>query len=167
LPAEDDINCPIWATAGVLQRKTERRLDMTGLQAGATTLERHVRDADWDDAFADVVADLDRRGAAGAEVAGQRLRCVSSGYLANGCSCSASIPAEVVAAVWERELARGGDRGDRFFRIAWQEDVWLAFGLQDGGVRGVYCPSHSAERDERAFAAAAAVAPSRCHVAGA
>jgi hypothetical protein len=165
LPEEDDMNCPIGATGLVLQRKTERRLDMTGLQAGATTLERQVPEADWDDAFADVVVDFDRRRAAGAEVSGQRLRCVSSGYLANGCSCRASIPAEVVGAVWERELARGGDRGDRFFRIAWQEDVWLAFGLQDGGVRGVYCPSHSAERDERAFVAA--VAPSRCHVAGA
>jgi hypothetical protein len=79
------------------------------------------------------------------------LRCVSSGYLADGCSCRSSIPADVVAAAWEEELERGGVQGDRFFRFAWHGGVWLAYGLKNGRVRGVYCPSHNAERDERSF----------------
>jgi hypothetical protein len=79
------------------------------------------------------------------------LRCVSSGYLSDGCSCRSSVPARVVAAAWTRELERGGLRGDRLFRFAWHDGVWLAYGLGDGRVRGVYCPSHSAERDERSF----------------
>jgi hypothetical protein len=79
----------------------------------------------------------------------QLLRCVSSGYLADGCSCRATIPASVVTAVWARELARCGAREDRFFRFTWREGVWVAFGLQDGRVRGVYCPEHSAARAER------------------
>ena len=79
------------------------------------------------------------------------LRCVSSGYLADRCSCRSSIPSSVVAAAWGVERERGGADGDRFFHFAWRGDVWLAYGLRDGRVRGVYCPSHSAERDERSF----------------
>ena len=44
-------------------------------------------------------------------------------------------------------------RADRFFRFTWQNGVWLAYGLRDGGVRGVHCPPHMAEREERAFVA--------------
>jgi hypothetical protein len=36
-----------------------------------------------------------------------------------------------------------------FFYFAWRSGVWLAFGVQDGGVRGVYCPTHCSERDSR------------------
>jgi hypothetical protein len=86
----------------------------------------------------------------GANAPDRPLRCVSSGYLSDGCSCRSSIPARVVAAAWTQELERGGVRGDRLFRFAWH-GVWLAYGLRDGRVRGVYCPSHSAERDERSF----------------
>lgn len=87
----------------------------------------------------------------GANALDRPLRCVSSGYLSDGCSCSSSVPAHVVAAAWTRELERGGVPGDRLFRFAWHDGVWLAYGLRDGRVRGVYCPSHSAGRDERSF----------------
>ncbi len=83
--------------------------------------------------------------------AAHELQCVSSGYLSHGCSCEASIPAEVVLAAWSRELACGSREGDRLFRLAWRGEVWVAYGLADGSVRGIYCPEHSAERDERSF----------------
>jgi hypothetical protein len=77
------------------------------------------------------------------------LQCVSSGYLSDGCSCRSTIPSSVVTAAWRDEFKRGGVCEDRLFRFAWNGGVWLAYGLKDGRVRGVYCPSHSAERDER------------------
>jgi hypothetical protein len=79
------------------------------------------------------------------------LRCVSSGYLADECSCRATIPGSVVASAWASEQDLLGSREDRFFRFAWRGGVWFAFGLSDGSVRGVYCPTHSAARAERSF----------------
>jgi hypothetical protein len=76
------------------------------------------------------------------------LRCLSSGYLSGECSCAATIPAAVVAAAWRRELAAGNGE-NRFFHFAWHGDVWLAFGLADGQTKGVYCPTHRAQRDAR------------------
>jgi hypothetical protein len=76
------------------------------------------------------------------------LQCVSSGYLSGGCSCRSSIPGDVVAAAWRDELERGRLHGG-FFHFAWRGGVWLAYGLPDGWVRGVYCPAHRAEREER------------------
>ncbi len=82
----------------------------------------------------------------------RELRCVSTGYLSHGCSCRASVPAEVASAAWQREQeATVGN--DRFFYFAWRGEVWLGYGLVGGGVRGVYCPAHSAERSERSFSA--------------
>jgi hypothetical protein len=78
-----------------------------------------------------------------------RLRCVSSGYLTGGCSCPRTIPVGAVIAAWRRELEKAP--GERFFHFAWGGGEWLAYGLEDGLVRGVYCPDHSAERDERSF----------------
>jgi hypothetical protein len=78
-----------------------------------------------------------------------RLRCVSSGYLNGGCSCPHTIPAVAVVAAWARELENSA--GERFFHFAWGGGEWLAYGLEDGLVRGVYCPDHSAQRDERSF----------------
>jgi hypothetical protein len=77
------------------------------------------------------------------------LRCVSSGYLSDGCSCRATIPTGVVTDAWAREQ-RAGVPGDQFFHFTWRAEVWLAFGLRDGRIRGVYCPEHSAERAQRA-----------------
>ena len=81
------------------------------------------------------------------------VRCVWTGYPSDGCSCRSSIPAGAVAAAWQRELAQGRARADRFFHVTWEGGAWLAYGLKDGLVRGVYCPSHHAERDERSFVA--------------
>lgn len=78
------------------------------------------------------------------------LRCVSSGYLSGGCSCRSTVPAAVVDAAWEREVAHVGSREDRFFHFACEGEVWLAFGMASGEIRGVYCPTHRAERDARA-----------------
>jgi hypothetical protein len=74
------------------------------------------------------------------------LRCVASGYLSHGCSCDAAVPAEAVVAAWARE--RRSHRGDRFFSFRWNDETWLAFGLRNGLVRGVYCPEHRAQRFE-------------------
>ncbi len=79
------------------------------------------------------------------------LRCVSSGYLADECSCQATIPSTVVTAAWTSEQELLGAHEDRFFRFAWRGGVWFAFGISDGSVRGVYCPTHSAARAERSF----------------
>lgn len=76
------------------------------------------------------------------------LRCVSSGYMSSGCSCTRTVPTSVASAVWSAELARGARR-DRLFHFAWRSEVWLAFGLADGTVRGVYCAEHRAERECR------------------
>jgi len=76
------------------------------------------------------------------------LRCVSSGYLSDGGSCSSRVPAAVVIAAWRGELERGRLH-EGFFSFAWHGGVWLAYGLPGGQVRGVYCPSHRVEREER------------------
>jgi hypothetical protein len=68
------------------------------------------------------------------------LRCVSSGYLADGCSCRTAIPVDIVEGAWARERDCAGE-GDRFFHFAWRGGIWLAYGLADGHVRGVYAPS--------------------------
>lgn len=83
------------------------------------------------------------------------LRCVSSGYLSDECSCRATIPAGVVSAAWADER-HSGATGDRFFHFAWEGEVWLGYASHDGHVRGVYCPRHSAERDRRYGLAVAA-----------
>jgi hypothetical protein len=80
------------------------------------------------------------------------LRCVWTNHPAHDRCCRERIPAAVAIAAWRRELERGRARGDRFFHFAWRGGVWLAFGLLDGDVRGVYCPGHCAARDARSFA---------------
>jgi hypothetical protein len=72
------------------------------------------------------------------------LRCVSSGYLSDGCSCEATVPARVAGAAWARELERAPAREDQFFRFLWKGGEWRAYGLCDGRVR-----EHSARRGER------------------
>jgi hypothetical protein len=63
--------------------------------------------------------------------------------------CRRRIPTAVVVDVWRMELK---DRRvpEGFFRFLWDGGEWLGYGLPDGSVRGVYCPTHCAERDARA-----------------
>jgi hypothetical protein len=117
---------------------------MAGLQACAT-----IETSDPDARLSGAAAELDRRRKGRAACPELPLRCVSSGYLADGCSCPATIPMAVATAAWQAELERSGKPRDRFFRFDWWDGVWLAYGLTDGRIRGVYCPEHSAEREQR------------------
>jgi hypothetical protein len=76
------------------------------------------------------------------------LRCVSSGYLGDGCSCRARVPVAVASAAWREELKQGR-LCEGFFHFAWRGETWLAYGLAGGRVRGVYCPAHRCEREQR------------------
>jgi hypothetical protein len=80
------------------------------------------------------------------------LRCVSSDTQP-GCSCRARIPRSVVERAWRRELDASGDHEGRFFHLIYDGGVWQAYGLGDGQVRGVYCPSHNSRRAARSHAA--------------
>jgi hypothetical protein len=87
------------------------------------------------------------------------LRCVSSGYLSDGCSCQHTVPGSVAGAAWARQREHAPAVEDQFFRFVWRGEEWLAYGLRDGSVRGVYCPEHNAERSERrSFAHSVSVA---------
>jgi hypothetical protein len=77
------------------------------------------------------------------------LRCVSSGYLSDGCSCQKTVPDNVASAAWARQLEHTPVLEDQFFRFMWRDGEWLAYGLRDGSVRGVYCPEHNARRTAR------------------
>jgi hypothetical protein len=84
----------------------------------------------------------------------ESLRCVWTGDHAMCVSCLSHIPEEAVIAAWHRELERGGVRSGRPFRVAWKNGIWLAYGLEDGGVvGGVHCPSHRADCEEPALVA--------------
>jgi hypothetical protein len=76
------------------------------------------------------------------------LKCVWSGFPNYDRSCRSRIPASVVVKAWHREMhLKGTEEG--FFYFSWRSGVWLAYGLRDGGVRGVYCPTHCSERNLR------------------
>jgi hypothetical protein len=87
-----------------------------------------------------------------AEVVTMPLRCVWSGSH-EGCSCNARIDRDVVADAWQRELEVSGDTEARFFHFISDGGVWMAFGLESGEVRGVYCPGHNSQRAARSRAA--------------
>lgn len=95
-----------------------------------------------------VVIDMAHHPLARGRSAEASLRCVSSGYMSSGCSCTRTVPAAIATSVWAAELARGGEKS-RLFHFAWRGEVWLAFGLADGEVRGVYCAEHRVEREAR------------------
>jgi hypothetical protein len=80
------------------------------------------------------------------------LRCVSSD-VHDGCCCQSRIPRAVVERAWRRELEASGDHEGRFFHLIHDGGVWQAYGLGDGQVRGVYCPSHNSRRAARSRAA--------------
>lgn len=91
-------------------------------------------------------------GTVDAVVAELPLRCVWSGSI-DGCSCGSRIERAVVAEAWRRELEAAGNDEPRFFHFIADGGVWMAYGLADGRVRGVYCPAHNSERAERSRAA--------------
>lgn len=76
------------------------------------------------------------------------LKCVWSGFPGHERSCHSHIPASVVARAWQRETRLSGAE-EGFFCFSWRSGVWLGYGLSDGEVRGVYCPTHCAERASR------------------
>ncbi len=76
------------------------------------------------------------------------MKCVWSGYPAYERDCRSRIPASVVVKAWQRERQLK-ETVEGFFYFTWRSGVWLAFGAQDGSVRGVYCPTHCSERDAR------------------
>jgi hypothetical protein len=104
--------------------------------------------------FARIVFELlwGEGGFGGTDVSGGRpLECVWSSL--DGCSCGVNIPIDAVASAWARELDTTGDLDDRFFHFIWEGGVWVAYGLADGQVCGVQCPSHNSERAARSHAA--------------
>ncbi|HEY3970292.1 MAG TPA: hypothetical protein VGL79_02730 [Solirubrobacteraceae bacterium] len=82
------------------------------------------------------------------ETSPEPMKCVWSGHPHYDRDCRARIPASVVVKAWHREMGRNG-AVEGFFNFTWRNGVWLAYGLSDGGVRGVYCPTHCSERDSR------------------
>jgi hypothetical protein len=81
----------------------------------------------------------------------EQLSCVCSET--DECSCHAQISRAVVERSWRRELEASGDHEGRFFHLIHDGGVWQAYGLGDGRVRGVYCPSHNSQRAARSRAA--------------
>jgi hypothetical protein len=82
------------------------------------------------------------------EVVDEPLKCVWSGYPNYDRSCRSRIPASVVVKAWHREMQLKGTV-EGFFYFSWRSGTWLAYGLEEGGVRGVYCPTHCSERSSR------------------
>ncbi len=76
---------------------------------------------------------------------GELLRCVWSGHPDYTRDCRACIPSAAVVSAWRRER-EDYSTAEGFFFFAWNERVWLAYGLRDGRVRGVYCPQHCTAR---------------------
>lgn len=77
------------------------------------------------------------------------LRCVSTDYLGEHCSCEAQIPSQVVLATWLRAREAAAGLSEGFFAIDWQGATWLSYGRGDGSVAGVYCPTHTRQRATR------------------
>jgi hypothetical protein len=119
---------------------------MSAVQAGAGDKQQDLGDGE----FASIVSALLQRDERRRQTRTESS-CVWSGI--DGCSCEQTICTDAVIAAWDRELDAGGAREDRFFHFIWEGGVWLAYGLADGDVRGVYCPSHNTQRAARTHAA--------------
>jgi hypothetical protein len=76
------------------------------------------------------------------------MRCVWTNHPHCDRRCQTLIPAAAVTGAWQREL-RERRVPEGFFRFLWDGGEWLGYGLPNGMVRGVYCPTHCAERDRR------------------
>jgi hypothetical protein len=131
---KDDMNCPIGThrTTGRSELAEEARVAAT--VAARAAIDRALGD-----------------GGTCSSITELPLRCVWSGSV-EGCACSSRIDRDVVAQAWQRELDASGDHEARFFHFIWDGGVWMAYGLPDGDVGGVYCPSHNSQRAERSRA---------------
>jgi hypothetical protein len=125
----------------------DRGSNMDGLQVEETGSRRRLPS----DSLPGVLADIGPHGIDRLASVARSLRCVWSSHPSHDRCCRETIPTAVVVVAWRRELERGGARGDRFFHFAWRGSAWLAYGLRDGSVRGVYCPAHSSARDARSL----------------
>jgi hypothetical protein len=105
----------------------------------------------WTTADGELTVEAVLAAARAANVAELPLPCVWSGSV-DGCDCRSRIGRDVVARAWQRELDASGDCEACFFHFIWNGGVWMAYGLADGEVRGVYCPSHNSQRAERSRA---------------
>jgi hypothetical protein len=61
-------------------------------------------------------------------VSSRSIRCVASGYLADGCSCGSTVPVHVLVSAWASERD-SGVLGDGFFRFDFNGEVWLSYGV--------------------------------------
>jgi hypothetical protein len=86
------------------------------------------------------------------------LRCVWTSHPHSERRCGERVPMETMVKAWKAEK-EGCDMSEGFFRFSWRGGVWLGYGLPDGRVRGVYCPTHTAERDARALPAKPSASP--------
>jgi len=151
---EDDMNLPVCTDEQMRTDQPAWRASKPQAQLCAPPHDAAAPDLGLSgEEFARIVFELLwSEGSFGAGGAEQRpLGCVWSEL--NGCSCTESIPQSAVAAAWERELDATGIAQDHFFHFIWEGGVWLAYGLADGDVRGVHCPSHNSERAARSHEA--------------
>jgi hypothetical protein len=86
------------------------------------------------------------------------LRCVWSNHPDHTLDCRACIPTEAVTAAWRRETDEYRTP-EGFFYFSWSGALWLAYGFHNGHVRGVYCPTHCAERTANILRAERAIQP--------
>jgi hypothetical protein len=115
---------------------------------GATQTASPIQQGSSNDLPMSMRTRISRRGGVRRNVSGrldQPLRCMWTGYPTDGCTCHARIPKAIVTAAWRDEL-EGSDQSDRFFHFVWHDGVWLGYGLKDGRVGGVCCPTHIAQR---------------------
>lgn len=78
----------------------------------------------------------------------ETLKCVWSGEADGAHSCAERIPVAVVERAWRRQMDDCLS-SEGFFHFNWRGGAWLAYGLPDGSVRGVYCPTHRTARAAR------------------
>lgn len=148
---KDDMNCPN-GTSPTASQLAAAQLRAQGAVGVVQTRAQGVEQPELGGGeFARIVAELLRQDREACSCAERPLACVWSSL--DGCTCRASIPEDVVAAAWQRELDGRGEAEGRFFHFIWEGGVWAAYGLPNGDVRGVYCPSHNSQRAARTRAA--------------
>jgi hypothetical protein len=71
------------------------------------------------------------------------FRCAWTNAPLNDRTCDQTIPADVVAAEWERTAGAGQHtRAGTYFECWHEGERWRVYDLGDGVVGRVYCPVH-------------------------